>query len=136
MRRRSLRRSVTAAAAGIAARASSAATSDQPAARFRGRGPLLLDVGAANGGWWDRAADDSGDRNQGDHVRKRLEERRSRGGVHRKPEGDRRREAEEERRAECSERTPVPEDERRERDEAAPGGHILVVGVEVADGQV
>ena len=31
---------------------------------------------------------------------------------------------------------PVPEDERRERDEASAGGHVLVEGAEEADEQV
>ena len=42
------------------------------------------------------------------------------------PVRERAREAEEQRRAEGAERPPVAEDQRGERDEAAPGGHVLV----------
>jgi hypothetical protein len=52
---------VIAAATGMAAIASSPSKTETGAARFRGRPPLLLDVGTANGGWGNRAADQAGD---------------------------------------------------------------------------
>src|SRR4029453_3513870 len=80
---------------------------------------LLLDVRAANGSGRSGTADHARDGDQGDDVRKRLEERRGRLRVHRQPVRDRGRQPEEERRSERAEGTPVPEDERRERDEPA-----------------
>src|SRR5262245_65643616 len=67
--RRSSRCSVTRTATGIAAVASRPQTSDQTAARFRGFVPLLLDVGAANCGGRDRAADHAGHGDQRQEVR-------------------------------------------------------------------
>ena len=54
-----------------------AESTETPAARFRGRGPLLLLVRAAIGGGRSRAADHAGDGDQRQHVRQRLEERRA-----------------------------------------------------------
>ena len=54
----------------------------------------------------------------------------------REAERERGRAAEEECRRECAERTPVAEDHGRERDEPAPGGHVLAERAEVADRQI
>ena len=109
-----------------------------PAIASRGdassRERLLLDVGLAVGFRRNRAADDARDRDQGQHVGKRLEERGGRARVDGQPVGERGREAEEERRAPGAERPPVAEDHRRERDEAAALRHVLgEAAAEVAD---
>src|SRR5581483_1634801 len=58
--------------------------------------------------------------------RQRLEQRRGALRVRLEQQPELRREAEQDRGPERPERTPVAEDERRERDEAAPGGHVVV----------
>src|SRR5207237_738652 len=113
----------------------SAATASRPASSAAAAAGLLLRVGTANGGGRDRAADDARDGDQRQDVRKGLEER----AVVRpaldvlEPGGDRAREAEEERGPEGAERPPPAEDQRGERDEAAPGGHVLAEGVDEPD---
>src|SRR6188472_3398466 len=125
MRRRSPRASVTAAAAGIVASPSRASTTDQPAARFRGRGPLLLDVRATNSRWWDRAADYAGHRDQGQEVRQSRDQVRRDVRLALERDRERKPEAEEQRRHERPARPPLPEDDRRQRDVAAAAGHVL-----------
>src|SRR5262245_24404245 len=65
---------------------------------------LLLRVGTSIRGGRDRAADHAGDRNQRQHVRERLEQRRRAVRVRGKPVRERRREAEQERGVERPER--------------------------------
>ena len=77
---------------------SSPMKTDARALPGRGGPPLLLLVGTANRSRWNRAADHSGDRDQGEDVRKRLEEHGRRIGVHGQPLRERVREAEQERR--------------------------------------
>src|SRR5215210_1612902 len=122
-------------ARGGTASASNASRTEPRAASFRARSLLLL-VRPSNGCRRDRSADHAGDGDQREDVRQRLEERGRIRRVDREPEGERGGEAEEECRAECAERPPVPEDQRRERDEPAAGGHVLVVGVQVPDREV
>src|SRR5437588_5054491 len=96
----------------------------------------LLDVRAASGGGWNRAADHAGHGDQGQDVRERLEED---GGVAPglcEAERERGRASEQEGRGERSERTPVAEDHGRERDEPATGRHVLAERAEIADRQV
>src|SRR6266536_5019724 len=88
---------------------------------------LLLLVGPSTRGGRNRAADHSGDRDQREDVRQRLEERPRRLAVRRRKldEGERACEAEQQRRSERTEWTPVAEDHRGEGDEAAAAGHRL-----------
>src|SRR5262245_14276676 len=124
-RRRSSPCSVTRIATGIAAVASRPRISDQTAARFRGFVPLLLDVGAANCGGRDRAADHAG------HADRRQDVRQGRDQVRRDVrlalEWDREREAEpeEERRDERPAGSPLAEDDCGQGDVAATAGHVL-----------
>src|SRR5438128_9644975 len=98
---------------------------------------LLLCVRATTCSWRNRAADDPGDGDQRQNVRQRLEQD---GGIRprrrlRHAERQRGREPEQKRCRECSERPPVAEDQRRETDEAAPRGHVLVERADIAEGQ-
>src|SRR5919106_223942 len=109
----------------------SAATEAAPAARAAQALPgLLLRVRTANGGWRGPAADHARDGEESEYVREHLGENldareRLPVGVP-EPEGERGREAEQARRGEGAERPPRTEDDRRQRDEAAPRGHVLV----------
>src|SRR5437588_5014631 len=115
--------------------AGSAATARRPAASAAVAAGLLLRVGAANSGGRDRAADDARHGDQREDVGQGLEE----GAVVRpaldvlEPGSDGAREAEQERGPEGAERPPPAEDQRREGDEPAPGGHVLAEGVDEAD---
>src|SRR4051812_42927718 len=97
---------------------------------------LLLDVGAANCCGWNRAADHTGDGDQRQDIRKRLEEYRRRVGVRGESERERCRRTEEHRRRLGAERTPVAEDDRGECDEAPAVRHVLVEGADEADREV
>src|SRR4051794_16999822 len=119
--------------AGTATTARAPSTTEICAGRFS---RLLLDVRTANGCGRDRAADDAGDRDQGEDVRKRLEQGSRASRIRREPLRERAREAEEERGGEGAARPPAAEDQRRERDEAAAGGHVLVERVDEADREV
>src|SRR5919201_915166 len=117
--------------------AGSAATASRPARKAPGAAGLLLLVGTANGGGRDRAADDAGDGDQREDVRERVEERAvDVAVVLAQALGERGREAEEERGPKGAEGSPLAEDERGQRDEPAPGGHVLVEGVDEADREV
>src|ERR1051325_6530206 len=109
--------------------------SEALAASFLARALLLL-IRASNGGGWDRTADHACHGDQRQDVLQRLEERRRVVRVGRQPERERCGEAEQERSGEGSVRPPVPEDQRRERDEATAGGDGLVECVQVANRQV
>src|SRR5262245_48278407 len=126
--RRSSRHSVIAIAIGITTTASRPRTTETAAARFRGlsAATLLLDVWTAIGGWRDRAADQAGDRDQGQDVGNGRDQV---GGDVRftlERPCEREPEAEEQRGDERPARPPLAEDDRGERDEAAPGGHVLL----------
>src|SRR5437867_7554963 len=124
--RRSLRYSATPTAAGIVASASKPSTMDAPAARFRGFCPLLLDVRSAIGGRWDRAADEAGDRDQGEHVRNRGDQVGRDVGLPLERAGQSEPEAEEDRRCKRQAWPPFPEDDGCQCDEAAAVRHVLL----------
>src|SRR5207237_9254842 len=79
---------------------------------------LLLSIGPATRRGRNRPADHAGDRDQGQHVRKRLKEDGRVPPLLPEPECERRREAEQQRGRERTERPPIAEDERRQADEA------------------
>src|SRR5438093_634493 len=120
----------TATAAGIVRTPAMPSTTAAQALR------LLLSIGPATRRGRDRPADHAGDSDQGQHVRQRTEEH----GLARprllEPERQRVRESEQEGGRKSTERPPVPEDERRQADEAAAGGHVLVERADVTDRQV
>src|SRR5437870_11991197 len=102
----------------------------------RGFPTLLLDVWATNGCGWDAPADDAGDGDQGHNVRE-GEQQKQCGGPARRDRHvgrvialelvhERAREAIQHACRERPERAPVPEDQRRERDEAAAVRHLLL----------
>src|SRR6266536_988971 len=98
--------------------------------------PSLLDVRAANRRWRDRSTDYACDGDQGQDIRKRLEQHRRIAPRLREAKRQRCRAAEQKRGGECTERPPVAEDDRGQRDEAAARGHALDEGAEVAERQV
>src|SRR5579862_477316 len=104
--------------------AGSAATASVPTT-MPTRPTLLLDIWATVGGGRARAPDHAGDCDQGEHIGQSLEQDRARARVGRQTVRECSREAEEKRCAPGAERPPVPEDHRRERDEAAALGHVL-----------
>jgi hypothetical protein len=81
----------------------------------------------------DGAPDDTGDGDQGEDVGQRLEQHGGRPRVLRQPLREGAREAEQQAGGGRAERAPVAEDHRRQRDEAAAGGHVLVEGVHEPD---
>src|SRR5262249_26857937 len=130
-------KSAAATATGIAS------TASVPRTIARMRAGLLLLIRPAVGGGRHRASDDTGDRDEGEDVRERLEQgagaedRRRRvdvGGGHR--ERERRREPEQARGAERPERLPLAEDQRREGDEPAAARHLLVERMREPDREV
>ena len=121
-------------------RTASPATSEPHAARCRRLEPrYCLTYGRPIDAGRDRAADDTGDRDEREHVRQRVEEER-RGAALRevrwKAVAERAREPEQKARSERPERPPVAEDERGEGDEAAAAGDVLVEEVHVSDREV
>src|SRR5215207_459419 len=91
--------------------------------------PLLLLVRPADRGRRDRAADHARDGDQRQHIGQSVEEERCRAAlleVLGQAIGERTREAEQQAGGEGAERAPVPEDQRRDRDEAPSSGHVLV----------
>src|SRR5439155_14002050 len=86
---------------------------------------LLLLVGLAIRGRRRRATDHSSDGDEGEDVRKHVEQRRCRRRVDLQPERNRVREPKEESGRECPGRPPVAEDHGRQRDEPAAVGHVV-----------
>src|SRR5919204_5426811 len=127
-------------AAGTAASDKSANRTANRDLSLRRRLALLLDVWTANGGGWNLAPDDTGDGDQGQDVRERLEENRPRGGLRGREIGQPLRQgarkAEQEGCRPGAERAPTAEDQRGERDEPAPGRHVLAERVHETEGQV
>src|SRR5947208_2590930 len=121
--------------AGTATSASRPTITAAAARGLRARGRLLLDVRTTNGCGWDGTTDHARDRDQRQQVRKSLEQRAVDGPAVDVLElrGQSGREAEQERGRESSGRTPVTEDERRQGDEPASVGHLLVEVVREAD---
>src|SRR5215210_6262931 len=103
-------------AAGTAATARRPSSTAPTARQFR---VLLFLVGTSIGGRRDRAADQAGDGDQGDDVRKRRDQVRR--DVRLALQRDREREAESEQQGcrECEPRTPLSEDDGGKCDEAA-----------------
>src|SRR4051812_45477038 len=97
---------------------------------------LLLRVRAATGGGRNRAADHTGDRDERQDVRQRLEDYRRRVGVRGEPEREGRRRAEEHGGRIGAERAPVAEDHGGKRDESATVRHALVERADEADREV
>src|SRR3954452_21693572 len=97
---------------------------------------LPLDVRLAVGSRWPRAAEETNERDEREHVGQGVQQVRRDAGHRLEPVGQAAREPEEQAGPECAVCSPLAEDPRRQGDEPAPGGHVLAERADEPDREV